>query len=64
MSLEASLAAYKRRLINAGATEKMADMVLTEMTCDYVAKCVEDESWLDRVKHNPYLREDGALFAN
>ena len=64
MSLEASLAAYKRRLINAGATEKMANTVLTDMACDYAAKCAEDESRLDRVKHNTHLREDDALLAD
>lgn len=25
--------------------------------CDYVAKCAEDESWLDRVKYNGMIRD-------
>lgn len=58
MSWLDELNGYKRHLISKGVPEHMADSLTEEAVIGYVGRCATDETWLERVKSNPHLRDE------
>lgn len=49
---------YKDKLMSKGVSERMANSMADEAMIGYVEQCATDETWLERVKDNPYLRDE------
>lgn len=54
---------YKNELISSGVPERMANSLADEAVIGYVGCCASDEAWLERVKSNPYLRNENQVIA-
>ena len=49
---------YKNQLMSKGVSKRMANRLADEAVIVYVEQRATDETWLERVKDNPYLRDE------